>query len=86
MWWATLTKSTIHLDPKIGPDWMLPGTQRLVITPDNNERRYLAGAYEPLRGRLVYVEGERKASWLFLNLLRALLESYRATLSRCVKG
>jgi transposase len=66
----------IHLNPKIGPDWMLPGTQRLVLTPGNNEKRYLAGAYEPLQDRLVYVEGERKASWLFLNLLRALLESY----------
>jgi transposase len=66
----------LHLNPKIGPDWMLPGTQRLVLTPGNNEKRYLAGAYEPLQDRLVYVEGERKASWLFLNLLRALLESY----------
>lgn len=66
----------IHLNPKIGPDWMLPGTQRLVVTPGNNEKRYLAGAYEPLHDRLVYVEGERKASWLFLNLLRALLETY----------
>lgn len=68
----------IHLNPKIGPDWMLPGTQRLVVTPGNNEKRYLAGAYEPLHARLVYVEGERKASWLFLNLLRALLETYDA--------
>jgi transposase len=67
----------IHLNPKIGPDWMLPGVQRLVLTPGNNEKRYLAGAYEPRRDRLIYVEGERKASWLFLNLLRALLESYR---------
>jgi transposase len=66
----------IHLNPKLGPDWMLPGTQRLVLTPGNNEKRYLAGAYEPLNDRLVYVEGERKASWLFLNLLRALIETY----------
>ena len=66
----------IHLNPKIGPDWMLPGTQRLVLTPGKNEKRYLAGAYEPSHQRLVYVEGERKASWLFLNLLRALLDSY----------
>jgi transposase len=69
----------IHLNPKIGADWMLPGTQRLVMTPGNNEKRYLAGAYEPHGRRLVYVEGDRKASWLFLNLLRALLESYRDT-------
>ena len=66
----------IHLNPKIGPDWMLPGVQRLVLTPGNNEKRYLAGAYEPLNDRLVYVEGDRKASWIFLNLLRALLETY----------
>ena len=66
----------IHLNPKIGPDWMLPGTQRLVMTPGNNEKRHLAGAYEPRQGRLVYVAGERKASGLFVNLLRALLESY----------
>jgi transposase len=66
----------LHLNPKIGPDWMLPGTQRLVLTPGNNEKRYLAGAYEPRQGRLVYVEGERKASGLFLNLLRALLATY----------
>lgn len=67
----------IHLNPKIGPDWMLPGTQRLVLTPGNNEKRYLAGAFEPRQGRLVYVEGERKVSGLFLNLLRALLEAYQ---------
>jgi transposase len=66
----------IHLNPKIGPDWMLPGTQRLGLTPGNNQKRYLAGAYEPLNDRLVYVEGDRKATWLFLNLLRALLETY----------
>ncbi len=66
----------IHLNPKIGPDWMLPGTQRLVVTPGKNEKRYLAGAYEPLHERLVYVEGDRKVSWLFLNLLRALLDTY----------
>lgn len=67
----------IHLNPKIGPDWMLPGVQRLVLTPGKNEKRYLAGAFEPLHQRLVYVEGTGKASWLFMNLLRALNEAYR---------
>lgn len=66
----------VHLNPKIGPDWMLPRTQRLVLTPGKNEKRYIAGAYEPLHDRLVYVEGDRKASWIFLNLLRALIEAY----------
>jgi len=66
----------LHLNRTIGPDWMLPGIQRLVLTPGNNEKRYLAGAYEPLHDRLVYVEGDRKASWLFVQLLRVLLEVY----------
>jgi transposase len=67
----------IHLNPKIGPDWMLPGTQRLVVTPGKNEKRYLAGAYDPMRGRMIYVEGIRKVGWLFLNLLHALQAAYR---------
>jgi transposase len=58
---------------------MLPGTQRLVLTPGNNEKCYLAGAYDPWNHRLVYVAGDRKASWIFLNLLRALLEAYDRT-------
>lgn len=66
----------IHLNPKLGPDWMLPGVQRLVLTPGKNEKRYLAGAFEPLHNRLIYVEGTGKASWLFMNLLRALNEAY----------
>ena len=67
----------IHLNPKIGRDWMLPGTQRIVVTPGKNVKNYVAGAYDPLQGRLVYTSGDRKASWLFLNLLRALLDAYR---------
>jgi transposase len=67
----------IHLNPKIGFDWMLPGTQREIPTPGQNEKRYLAGAYDPGRQRLVYVAGDRKASWLFLNLLRGLQAAYR---------
>lgn len=66
----------IHLNPRIGPDWMLPGTQRIVVTPGKNEKRYIAGAYDPKAQRMVYVEGDRKASWLFLNLMRALQAAY----------
>jgi transposase len=67
----------IHLNPKIGPDWMLPGYQKLILTPGQNEKRYLAGAYDPQRGRMTYVYATHKASWLFLNLLRALENAYR---------
>ncbi len=71
----------LHLNPRIGPDWMLPGTQRLVITPGRNQKRYLAGAFDPRGGHFVYVEGERKVSGLFLRLLAALLDRFR-TLGR----
>jgi transposase len=71
----------IHLNPRIGPDWMLPGTQRIVVTPGKNEKRYIAGAYDPRTQRMVYVEGDRKATWLFLNLLSALDAAY-ATVRR----
>jgi transposase len=29
----------IHLNPKIGPDWMLPGQQKEVRTPGQNQKR-----------------------------------------------
>jgi transposase len=67
----------IDLNPRIGPDWTLPGQQRWVLTPGQNVKRYLAGALNARTGHLVWAEGDRKRSWLFLNLLRALLRRYR---------
>jgi len=77
-----LDEIDIHLNPKIGPDWMLPGRQRRIVTPGKNRKAYVAGAYDRQRERMIYVEGDGKASWLFLNLLRALLAVYRGM--RCV--
>ena len=59
----------IHLNPKIGPDYMLRGTQKTVMTPGKNEKRYLAGALNATTGELSWVEGERKTSTLFRCLL-----------------
>jgi len=59
----------IHLNPKIGPDWMLPGTQKTVLTPGKNEKRYLAGALNARTGRLSWVEADRKNSDLFIGQL-----------------
>ena len=36
----------IDLNPKIGRDYMLRGTQKTVLTPGKNQKRYLAGALE----------------------------------------
>lgn len=66
----------IHLNPKIGPDWMLRGVQKTVLTPGKNEKRYLAGALNAKTGRLTWVEGERKTSELFIAMLWQLLKDY----------
>lgn len=59
----------IHLNPKIGPDYMLRGTQKTVLTPGKNEKRYLAGALNARTGRLTWVQAERKDSDLFIRQL-----------------
>ena len=66
----------IHLNPKIGLDWMNRGQQKQVVTPGQNTKRYLAGAMNAVSKQLTVVEGERKNSWLFIGMLHALLEDY----------
>ena len=66
----------IHLNPKIGLDWMVRGQQKEVETPGQNEKRYLAGAMNATTGELVWVEGMRKNSDLFIALLGKLGQVY----------
>jgi transposase len=66
----------IHLNPKIGLDWMGRGQQKEVQTPGQNVKRYLAGAWDARTGQLHWVEGLRKTSALFLALLTHLLQAY----------
>ena len=66
----------IHLNPKIGPDWMVRGQQKEVPTPGQNVKRYLAGALDVRTGLLTWVEGERKTSALFIALLAKLSTSH----------
>lgn len=67
----------IHLNPKIGRDWMLPGHQRLVVTPGQNQKRYLAGALDATTRSLHYVEASKKNSELFIKLLWHVASRYR---------
>jgi transposase len=64
----------IHLNPKIGNDWMLEGQQKEVMTPGKNQKRYLAGAMNHSTGRLAWVEGERKNSALVIALVDHLVK------------
>lgn len=66
----------IHLNPKIGLDWMVSGQQKEVVTPGQNVKCYLAGALDAVTGRLVWVEGYRKDSLLFVRLMEKLLRTY----------
>jgi transposase len=66
----------IHLNPKVGLDWMVSGQQKEVVTPGQNEKRYLAGAWDVRTRVVTWVEGVRKTSYLFLDLLDRLLRQY----------
>jgi hypothetical protein len=62
----------IHLNPRIGRDWMLPGDQKTVLTPGQNQKHYLAGALHTPTGQVFWVGNGRKNSYLFLQLLADL--------------
>lgn len=68
----------IHLLPKVGYQWMEKGKAVEVVTPGQNQKRYLAGALDHITGRVVSCIGERKTAALFVELLRALDVAYPA--------
>lgn len=67
----------IHLNPKIGPDWMLPGTQKTVVTPGRNQRHYVCGAMTSWGKDLIWVEGKSKCSALFVQLIHQLCDRFQ---------
>jgi transposase len=67
----------IHLNPKLGRDWMLPGHQRRIVTPGKNRKFYLAGALDVRTGRLLTTGADRKNAALFCQLLWLLASRYR---------
>ena len=69
-------EADIDLNPKIGSDWMLPGTQRQVMTPGKNIKRYFAAGMDAHTGRLTWVKSQRKNSGLFIEMLKRLLRVY----------
>lgn len=67
----------IHLNPKIGRDWMLRGRQRRIVTPGKNEKFYVAGALDVRTGRLHTTGAARKNADLFCQLLWLLATRFR---------
>lgn len=70
----------IHLNPKIGRDWMLRGRQRRIVTPGKNRKFYLAGALDIRTGRLHVTGAASKNAALFCQLLWLLAGRYRRAL------
>jgi transposase len=66
----------IHLNPKIGPDYMLPGQQKTVLTPGKNVKHYVAGALDASTNRVTWVEAPRKSGGLFIALMKQLSRYY----------
>ena len=66
----------VHLNPKIGLDWMGHGQQKEAMTPGKNEKRYLAGALDVRTGEIHWVEAKEKNSYLFWDLLCKLTKVY----------
>lgn len=66
----------IHLNPKIGLDWMVAGQQKEVATPGQNRKEYVAGAQDARTGEITYVAGEKKNALLFIRLMWALIQRY----------
>ena len=73
-----LDEVDIHLNPKIGCDWMNCGKQKEVETPGQNVKQYLCGALNAGSGCIEYAVGERKTGLLFIAMLDRLLKAYPA--------
>jgi transposase len=71
-----LDEVDIHLNPKIGADWMNRGKQKEVVTPGQNVKRYVAGALDAQSGQLIWAQSDRKNSLLAIALLKQLVAAY----------
>jgi putative transposase len=70
----------LSLNPKIGCMWMLRGEQAEVVTPGDNDKRYLAGSLHWRTGKLIATLGPKRDGKLFtehLDDLRHSLRRYR---------
>jgi transposase len=66
----------IHLNPKVGADWMNRGKQKRVMTPGQNVKHYLAGALDVGTGEIIWVDSNHKNSLLVIALLKELVGRY----------
>lgn len=64
----------LNLNPEIGRAWMSRGYQSEIVTPGNNEKKYLAGSLNWRSGELIQTIGPKRNDELFINHLSELVE------------
>jgi putative transposase len=69
-------ETDIDLNPRIGRDWMPRGVRRTVMTPGRNVKHQFAAAMDAKTGRVIWADGPKKNSGLFIALLKKLLARY----------
>jgi transposase len=70
-------EADVDLNPRIGSCWSIKGKQTRIPTPGKNKKNYLAGALNAKTGQVLWVEWERKNSFLFLRLMAEIRKRYR---------
>lgn len=70
-------EADVHLNPKIGPTYLKPGQQPVVLTPGKNVKRYIFGALNARTGRIVYGIAHQKNAEVFAQFLEFLSSRYR---------
>ena len=69
-------ETDVDLNPRIGRDWMPMGVRRTVMTPGKNVKHQFAAAMDAKSKRLIWADGPKKNSGLFIALLKKLLARY----------
>ena len=69
-------ETDVDLNPRIGRDWMPRGVRRTVMTPGKNVKHQFAAAMDAQTRRVIWADGPKKNSGLFIALLEKLLRRY----------
>lgn len=77
-------QSDLHLQPLIGNNWQMKGTQNRVPDARQNRKAYCFGAIDFMTGRVTCSLKDRKRSGEFVEFLEALRKKYRGLLVHLV--
>ena len=70
-------EATVDLNPRIGAEWTKQGQQPTLVTPGDNEKRYVVGALHADSRRVTWTSGKKCNSELIVDFLEHLSDRYR---------